>query len=122
MYHGWKENNSNITKSRHLIGWNGGEYHYSNLCDVVNALTIPDVKYYAKGLEKCRILSNLFKIPFENLENLDCPPLHELIADSDPIECVAFPKRHRLTPHCAQKTAVLYYKWLMDFEDLFAIL
>ena len=47
-----KEINSNITKSCHLIGWNVSKYEYSYLCDVVKALTIPDVKYYAKGLKK----------------------------------------------------------------------
>ena len=117
-----KKINSKITKSCHLIGWNGGEYEYKTRHVIAKVLTIPDVKYYAKGAEKCRILSKLFKIPFQNLDNLDCPPLQELVDEKDLFACDSFPKRHRRIAHCAHKKAVFYYEWLMDFEDLFTIL
>ena len=55
-----KKKKSNITKSCHLIGWNGGKHEYSNLCDVEKTPTILDVNQILR--QKTRKVSDTIKL------------------------------------------------------------
>ena len=45
------------TKKMHGINWNHGKLDYSELSFIIQQHCSPTTEYFAKGLEKCKILS-----------------------------------------------------------------
>ena len=105
------------TRNIHRINWNSGQFYYSELKSVVDFMSVKgSSRLYAKGFEKCQILSNLFNLPFINLDDLDCPNVKNLTGKYAHSACDAFPHVHSNSNHlhCAHKKAKLFLQWLLE--------
>ena len=104
------------TKNVHGVNWNNGKVDYADLPTIVYQPCSPTTEYFAKGLEKCKILSNYLCKDVENLDNFGCPKASKLISNEDTIwECSNYPFRHKKTLHCAEKKAYAYGTWVLNF-------
>ena len=109
-----KMDNLYLTNKLHNIQWGSGNLPYTSLPIVVEIFTLPGIQYYAKGEQKCQLLSELFQRDVRNLEDIGCPAI-SMLANGDinhAGKCQSYPHGHRNTLHCAQKKATTYYKWL----------
>ena len=61
------------TKNLHGINWNNGKLEYTELSSIIHQHCSPTTEYFAKGLEKCNLLSNYLCKDVENLDDLGCP-------------------------------------------------
>ena len=96
------------------------------------------LKFYAKGVEKCKLLSSIFHQSFIDLDTVGCPTAIEIKnmyeqeqhsettlfngTESDKSllpNCTSFPVKHKnLTHHCAQKKAQLFGFWVNKFLNI----
>lgn len=115
---GEMQQNAWITKNVHKIDWASGHNFYPEMRDIVKYIKVGDeVTYYAKGNQKCQILSQLFGEPFSNLDNISCPGIKHLHVRDLEIACDAFPRVHQdVFFHCAQKKATVYADWLVGHK------
>ena len=60
------------TKNMHGIKWNHGKRDYSELACIIHQHWSPTTEYFAKGLEKCKILSPHLCNYVVNLDDLGC--------------------------------------------------
>ena len=106
------------TKKLHGINWNNGKNDYSDLPTIIHQHCSPTTEYFAKVLEKCKVLSNYLCKVVENLDNFGCPKASKLISNKDTIwECSNYPYRHKRTLSCAEKKAYAYENWVPSFFD-----
>ena len=47
------------TQKLHGINWNAGLYSYEELESLIQSVMFPNTEYFAKGREKCKIISDL---------------------------------------------------------------
>ena len=79
--------------------------------------------YFAKGLQKCTLLSSIFHEDFVDLDTILCPTaeeLHEQYMNTEKIsECAQYPVEHggNFTKHCAQKKVHLFGIWLQKQQE-----
>ncbi len=102
----------------HFMKWESGSCDYDKLYVFVKLIKqkYPNADYFAKGLEKCEFLEDLFKSshPFTNLDDLGCPKVDKLLAgDNTTMCCPNYPNEHGGTNHCAFKKAFAFSKWLL---------
>ena len=69
------------TKNLQGINWNNGKIDYSDLPTTIHQHCSPTTEYFAKGLEKCKILSNYLFKDVENLDVFGCPKASKLISN-----------------------------------------
>ena len=58
------------TKNSHGINWSSGKLEYIELSSIIYHYCSPTTEYFAKGLEKCNLLSNYLCKDVENLDDL----------------------------------------------------
>lgn len=101
-----------ITANIHGMNWNSGDCSYDRLDSFVKGIRLryPDSIFFAKGLEKCLFLEQLFHQEFMNLDDSSCPKISELILS----ETVQYHNStsHTNTQHCARKKVQAYSNWL----------
>ena len=102
----------------HGINWNHGKLDYSALAFIIHQHCSPTTEYFAKGLEKCKILSPYLCKHVENLDDLGCPKASkQLEKDDAEWNCSNYPYRDKKTLHCAEKKAYVYEIWTLSFFD-----
>ena len=102
------------TKHLHGIAWSSGKLDYEKLFAVFYDIKLMNAEVFAKGFEKCRLLSTL---PGQNVENLDdygCPKIQDLVRTDRLWICSSYPFRHRTRHHCAERKAKVYGEWAMQ--------
>lgn len=112
-----------LTKNLHLMDWDSGTFPYDVLKEVVQSVTKDqNCEFFAKGFEKCKVLSSIFEGKhFTNLEHFGCPTVSDLsfIDENglfcDSFRCTSYPFRHQYTTHCAERKALLYGQWTKNF-------
>ena len=76
---------------------------------------------FAKGLDKCRLLSRLLGQNVENLDDYGWPKVQDLVGegktDSSWI-CSSYFFRHKTRLHCAERKAKVYGDWAMKHLNL----
>ena len=73
-----------------------------------------NAEVFAKGFEKCGLLTNLLGRNVENLDDYGCPKVQDLVnADSSWI-CSGYLFRHKKRLHCAERKAKAYGDWAMQ--------
>ena len=78
----------------------------------------PTTEYFAKGLEKFKILLPYLCMDVENFDDLGCPKASKLLENDDAEwNCSNYPYRHKKTLHCAEKKAYVYGIWTLNFFD-----
>ena len=63
------------TKHLHGIAWSSGKLDYEKLFAVFYDIKVMNTEVFAKGLEKCRLLTNLLGQNVEMLDDYSCPKI-----------------------------------------------
>ena len=63
---------------------------------------------FAKGLEKCRLLSSLLGKNVENLDDYGCPKIQNLVKMDGLWIISNYPFRHKTRLHCAERKAKVH--------------
>ena len=88
-----------------------------NLKKILKNLEATDTEFFAKGYEKCKILSEFLETKIINLDDYACPKVQFLIFKDEEYDwrCSNYPFRHAKTLHCAERKAFAYGTWTRCF-------
>ena len=98
----------------HGIAWSIGELDYDKLFAVFYDIRVINAEVFAKGLEKCRLLTNLRGRNVENLDNYGCPEIQDFVKTNSSWICSSYPLRHQTRLHCAERKAMVFGEWTMQ--------
>ena len=73
-----------------------------------------NAEVFAKGLEKCRLLTNLLGQNVEILDDYGCPNIQDLVKTDSLWICSSYHFRHKTRLHCAETKANVYGEWVMQ--------
>ena len=106
---GFKPNKQTIWNAGHLhgIAWSSGKLKYEKLFAVFYDM-------FAKGFEKCRLLTSLLGQNVENLDDYGCPKIQDLLKTESLWICSNYLFRHKTRLHCAERRAKVYGEWAMQ--------
>ena len=90
MTKSWDRNTSHL----HAIAWSSGKLHYEKLFAVFYDIKVLNAEVFAKGLEKCRLLTNLLGRNIENLDDYGCPKIQDLVKTDSSWIC-SFPTQNK---------------------------
>ena len=102
------------TKHLHGIAWSIGKLDYEKLFAVFYDIKVLNAEVFAKGFEKCRLLSNLLGQSLENLYDYFCPKIQDLVKTDSLWICSSYLFRHKTRLHCAERQANVYGEWVMQ--------
>ena len=109
----------------HGIAWSSGKLEYEKLFAVFYDIKVMKAEVFAKGCEKCRLLTRLLGQNLENLDNYGCPKIRDLVgkgkANSSWI-CSSYPFQYKTRLHCAERKAKVYADWAMQHLNLYILL
>ena len=110
----FKPNKQTTWNTRHLhgIAWSSGKLDYEKLFAIFYDIKVMNAEVFAKGLEKCRLLTNLLGQNVENLDDHGCPKIQDL--GHTLWNCSSYPFRHKTRLHCAERKAKVYGEWAMQ--------
>ena len=112
----FKPNKQTTWNTRHLHGnaWSSGNLDFEKLFAVFYDIKVMNAEVFAKGFEKCRMLTNLLGQNVENLDDYGCPKIQDLFKTDSLWICSSYPFRHKTRLHCAEKKAKVYGEWAMQ--------
>ena len=102
------------TKHLHGIARISGKLDYEKLFAVFYDIEVMNAKVFAKGLEKCRLLTSLLGQNVENLDDHGCPKIKDLVKTDSLWICSIYLFRHKTRLHCAERKAKVYGDWTMQ--------
>ena len=91
-----------------------GKLDYEKLFAVFYDKKVMNAEVFAKGLEKCRLLTNLLGRNVENFDNHGFPKIQELFKTDNSWICSSYPLRHKARLHCAERKTEVYGEWAMQ--------
>ena len=101
-------------KKLHRIAWSSGKLDYEKLFAVFYDIKAMNAEVFAKGLEKCRLLTNLLGQNVEVLDDYGCPKIQDLVKTPGLWNCSSYPFRHKTRHHSAERKAKVYGDWAMQ--------
>ena len=102
------------TNHLHGIAWSSGKLEYENLFAVFFDIKVKNAEVFAKGLEKCRLLTTFLGQNVENLDDYDCPKFQDLVKSDSLWTCSSYHFRHKTRLLCAERKATVYGEWAMQ--------
>ena len=102
------------TKHLHGIAWSSGKLDYEKLFAVFYDIKVMNAEVFAKGLEKCRLVTNLHGQNVENLDDYGCPKIQDLVKTDSLLICSSYTFRHKTRLRCAEKKTKVYGDWAMQ--------
>ena len=96
------------TKHLHGIAWSSGKLDFEKLFAVFYDINVINAEVFAKGLEKCRLLTNLIRQNVETLGDYGCPKNQDLVKRDSLWMCSSYPFRLKTRLHCAERKAKVY--------------
>ena len=102
------------TSHLHGIAWGRGKLDYEKLLAVSYDIKVMNAEVFAKGLEKCRLLTNLLGRNVENLDDYGCLKIQDLVQTDSSWICSSYALRHKRRLHCAERKAKVYGDWAMQ--------
>ena len=102
------------TKHLHGIAWSSGKLDYEKLFAVFYDIKVMNAEVFAKGFEKCRLLSTLLGQNVGNLDDYGCLKIQDLVKTDSLWICSSYPFRHKTRLHCAERKAKVYGEWAMQ--------
>ena len=76
-----------------------------------------NAEVFAKGLEKCRLLTRLLEQIVENLDDYGCPKAQDVVGegktDSSWISS-SYPFRHKTRLNCVERKTKVYGEWAIQ--------
>ena len=102
--------------TNHLHGnaWSIGKLDYVELFAGFYDIKVRNAEVFAKGLEKCRLLTSLLGQNAEILDDYRCPEIPDLVKTDSLLICSSYFFRHKTRLHCAERKAKLYGEWAMQ--------
>ena len=79
------------TSDLHGIAWSSGKLGYEKLFAVFYNMKVLNAEVFAKGLEKCRLLTTLPGQNVENLVDYGCPEIQDLVKTDSLWICSSYP-------------------------------
>ena len=73
-----------------------------------------NAELFAKGPEKCRLLTRLIGQNVENLDDYGCPKIEDFFKTDSLWICSGYTFRHKTKFHCAERKAKLYGELAMQ--------
>ena len=112
----FKPNKQTTWNTRHLhgIAWSSGKLDYEKMFAVFYNIKEMNAEVFAKGLEKCRLLTSLLGQNVENLDDYGCPKIQDLDKTDSLWICSSYPFRHKTRLHCAERKAKVFGEWAMQ--------
>ena len=112
----FKPNKQTTWNTRHLhgIAWSSGKLEYEKLFAVFYDIKVMNAEMFAKGLEKCRLLTAFLGQNAENLDDYGCPKIQDLVKTDSLWICFYYSFRHKTRRHCAERKAKVYGEWTMQ--------
>ena len=112
----FKPNKQTTWNTSHLHGtaWNSTQLDYEKLFAVFYDIMAMNAEVFAKGLEKCRLLTRLLGQNVENLDDYGCPKTQDLVEADNSWICSSYPFRHKTRLHCVERKAKVYGEWAMQ--------
>ena len=102
------------TNHLHGIAWSSGKLDYEKLFAVFYDIKVMNGEVFAKGLEKCRLLTAFLGQNVEKLDDYGCPKSQDLVKTDSLWNCSSYPFRHKKKFHCAERKAKVYGDWAMQ--------
>ena len=102
------------TSHLRVIAWSSGKLDYDKPFSVFYDIKVRNEEVFAKGLEKCRLLTRLFGQNVENLDDYGCPKYQDLVKMDSLWICSSYPFRHKTRLDCAERQAKVYGDWAMQ--------
>ena len=102
------------TSDLHGIAWSSGKLDYEKLFAVFYDIKVMNAEVFAKGLEKCRLLTNLLGQNVENLEDYGCPKIQDLVKTDSLWIYSSYLFRQKTKLHCAEGKAKVYGEGAMQ--------
>ena len=117
----FKPNKQTTWNTSHLHGfaWSSGKLDYEKLFAVFYDIKVMNAEVFAKGLEKCRLLTTLLGQNVENLDDYGCPKIQDLVKTSSSWICSSYPFREKTKLHCAERKTKVYGEWAMQHFKIF---
>ena len=112
----FKPNKQTSWNTKHLLGiaWSSGKLDYEKLFAVFYDRKVMNAQVFAKGFEKCRLLSTLLGQNVEFLDDYGCPKIQDLVKMDSSWICSCYTFRHKTRLHCAERKAKLYGEWAIQ--------
>ena len=103
----------------HLYGiaWSSGKLDYDKLFAIFYDIKVINVGVFAKGLEKCTMLTRPLGQNVENLDDYGCPKFQDLVGEGKMNTswiCSSYLFRHKTRLHCAERKAKVYRESAMQ--------
>ena len=119
----FKPNKQTTWNTNHLhgIAWSSGKLEYEKLFAVFYDIKLMNAEVFAKGFEKCRLLSRLLGQNVEKLDDYGCPKIQDLAGEGKVNSswiCSSYLFRHKTRLHCAERKAKVYGDWAMQHLNL----
>ena len=96
------------TSHLHGIASSSGKLDYEKLFAVFYDIKVMNAEVFAKGLEKCRLFTNLLEQIVEKLDDYACPKIQGLFKTDSTWICSSYPFRHKTRLDCAERKAKRY--------------
>ena len=83
-------------------------------------IKVMNAEVFAKGLEKCRLLTRLLRQKLEILDDYGCSKLQDLVGEGKAKSswiCSSYPFQHKTGLHCADRKAKMYGDWARQHFD-----
>ena len=113
----FKPNKQTTWNTSHLLGiaWSSGKLKYEKLFAVFNDIKVLNAEVFAKGLEKCRLSTNLFGRNVENLDDYGSPKIQDLVKTDSSWICSSYLFRNKPRLHCAEGKPKVYGDWVKQY-------
>ena len=73
-----------------------------------------NAEVFAKGVEKCRLLTRLLRQNVENLDDYGCTKIQDLVKTDTSWICSSYLFRHKTKLNCADRKSEVYGEWTMQ--------
>ena len=112
----FKPNKQTPWNTSHLpgIAWSSGKLDYEKLFTVFYDIKLMNAEVFAKGLQKCRLLTRLLGQIVEILDDYGCQKIQNLVKTDNLWICSSYLFRHKTRLHCAETKAKVYGEWAMQ--------
>ena len=88
---------------------------------VLYDINVMDAEVFAKGLEKCSLLTGLLGQNVENLDYYGCSKIQELVGEGTANSswiCSSYTFRHKTRLHCGKRKAEVCGDWALQYLNL----
>ena len=119
----FKPNKQTSWNTKHLngIAWSSGKLDYEKLFVVFYDIKVMNAEVFAKGLEKCGLLTNLHGRNVEILDDYGRPKFQDLVKTNSSWICSSYTFRPKTRVHCAERKTNVYGDWAMQHLQFFYV-